>query len=153
MRTRIVVADEGEARFYDIDSPQEPLRLVGQLHNPSARLHDRDLKSDRPGRVYDRAPSAGGRRGAVAHHSTGGENGPHEQEVHRFARQVAQAIEQARQRKEFDRWILMAGPRFLGTLRAALSESLRAILVAHVTKDLVHETERDVREHLPSDLF
>ena len=118
MRTRVVVADEGEARFYDIDGPQKPLRLVGQLHNPDARLHDRDLKSDRPGRVFDRAPAANRPRSAVAHHSTGGEHGPHEQVVQRFARQIAQALEQARQRNEFDRWVLMAGPRFLGSLRA-----------------------------------
>jgi hypothetical protein len=83
MPTRIVVADQSEARFYDIERFAAPLRLVGQLTDPKARLHDRDFKSDRPGRVFDHASAAGKRRGAMAHHGTGGERSPrmHEAQV------------------------------------------------------------------------
>jgi hypothetical protein len=47
MKTRIVVCDQSEARIYEL----EPL---GGPMNPIGRLHDRELKSDRPGRVFDR---------------------------------------------------------------------------------------------------
>lgn len=151
-RVRIVVADEGEARFYDIAGPDAPLRLCGRVANPSARLHDRDLKSDRPGRVFNRAPPAAGRRGAVAHHSTGGERRPRVQQAQRFARRIAQELDQAQQQNQFDRLVLMAGPRFLGTLRNALRNSVRDP-VATVARDLVHEDERAVRDHLPAEVF
>jgi protein required for attachment to host cells len=153
MRVRIVVADESEARFYDTGGPRARLQLAGRVENPLGRLRDRDLKSDRPGRVFDRAPTAGRRRGSVTHHATGGERRPHKQETQRFAREIVRTLEEARRQGQYDRLILMAGTPFLGMLRAALRKSVRATVVAEVSKDLVHQTERDVRKHLPRQIF
>jgi len=153
MRVRVVVADQSEARFYDAEVLGAPLQLAGRLADPSARLHDRDLKSDRPGRVFDHAPGATGRRGAVAHHSTGGERRPRKHEAQRFARRVAEALDHDRRQDRFDRLVLMAGPPFLGALRAALTESVRASLIAEVRRDLVHQSERVVLDHLPREVF
>jgi protein required for attachment to host cells len=153
MRVRIVVADESEARFYDIGGARARLQLAGRVENPSGRLRDRDLKSDRPGRVFDRAPTAGQRRAAVAHHATGGERRPHKQEAQRFARQIVRTLEAARREDQFDRLVLMAGAPFLGMLRAALRKSVRAPVIAEVPKDLVHQTEREVRMHMPREVF
>lgn len=153
MRTRIVIADQGEARFYDTGGFAAPLQLAGRLTDPKAHLHDRDFKSDRPGRVFDHAPAATGRRGAVAHHGTGGERRPRKHEAALFARQIAGELERARREKKFDRIILMAGPPFLGVLRAALPDSLATTIVATVAKDLVHQAESVVRAHLPQQAF
>jgi protein required for attachment to host cells len=103
--------------------------------------------------VFDRAPTAGQRRAAVAHHATGGERRPHKQEAQRFARQIVRALEEARREGQFDRLVLMAGAPFLGTLRAALRKSVRATLIAEIPKDLVHQTEREVRAHVPREAF
>jgi protein required for attachment to host cells len=153
MRVRVVVADESEARFYDADSSTRALRLGGRVLNPAAHLHDRDLKSDRPGRVFDHAPASSGRRGAVGHHSTGGERRPREQEARRFARRIADELVQAQREDRFDRLVLMAGLPFFGKLRAAIRRSLRSKLSAEVSKDLVHLGEDAVRQHLPDDVF
>ncbi len=152
MRVRIVVADQGEARFYDIARPDAGLQPAGRLTDPKAHLHDRDFKSDRPGRVFDHAPAATGRRGAVAHHGTGGERRPRKHEAELFARQIAEQLDAATP-GEFDRLVLMAGPAFLGLLRAALSKPLRASVVAEVPKDLVHQGEEALRAHLSSEIF
>jgi len=151
VQIRIVVADQGEARFYDIVGPTAALQPAGRITDPKAHLHDRDFKSDRPGRVFDHAPAATGRRGAVAHHGTGGERRPRKQEAQRFARQIAEQLEAAK--PEFDRMVLMAAPSFLGLLRVALSKSLRAKLVAEVPKDLVHQGEDALRAHLAQEIF
>jgi protein required for attachment to host cells len=148
MRTRIVVADQSEARFYDTEGFAAPLRLAGRLVDPAARLHDRDFKSDRPGRVFDHAPAPTGRRGSVAHHATGGERRPRKHEAAIFARRIADELEKARREKSFDKVILMASPAFLGLLRAALPDALRAAITATVAKDLVHQPEKHVRAHL-----
>ena len=92
MRVRIVVADQSEARFYDTEGLHGPLQPAGQLSDPKARLHDRDLESDRPGRVFDHAPLAAGRRGAVGHHGTEGERSPRKHEAVNFARQIADQL-------------------------------------------------------------
>jgi protein required for attachment to host cells len=149
MRTRIVLADQSEARFYDLEHIDGPLQLVGRLTDPNARLHDRDFKSDRPGRVFDHAPASGQRRGSVAHHATGGERSPRKHEAQLFASRIAQEIETSGREKRFDRLVLMAGPAFLGLLRAALPDAVRAAVVAEVPKDLIHQPESVVRAHLP----
>jgi protein required for attachment to host cells len=153
MIVRIVVANEGEARFYDASRHDAPLSEAGHLENPSARLHDRDLKSDRPGRVFDHAPSGAGRRGAVAHHGVGGEHEPRRHEAALFARHVVQALEQAQREKRFERLVLIAAPAFLGHLREALPKSLRTSLAAEVDKDLVRQPEVAIQAHLPPAAF
>jgi len=146
MRVRVLVADQSEARFYDL-AGQDGLTLVGRLEDPLAHLHDRDLVSDRPGRKFDRAPLTGGRRGATAHHATGGEASPRKHEAESFARRIATELEHARQRGDFDGLIVMSGPGFLGLLRAALPESIQVVAV--VAKDLLHQDIHAIIGHLP----
>jgi protein required for attachment to host cells len=148
MRIRVLVADQSEARFYDL-GPHNALELVGRLADPLAHLHDRDLKSDRPGRKFDHAPITAGRRGATPHHAAGGERSPRRHEAESFARRIAAELEQARQRGDFERLIVMSGPPFLGLLREALPESIRATLAAEVAKDLLHQGIDAITGHLP----
>jgi protein required for attachment to host cells len=153
MRVRIVVADQSEARFYDTDHFNSELKLVGRLTDPMGRLHDRDFKSDRPGRKSDHAPITSGRRGAVPHHGTGGERHPHRHEAELFAHQIAAELENALRQEQFKRLVLVAGPKFLGELRATLSKSLDLSVAAEIRKDLVHATDEVVRQHLPREAF
>jgi protein required for attachment to host cells len=151
MRIRIVVADQAEARFYDMHLPEKSLRPSGRLLDPSARLHERDLVSDRPGRVFDRAPMPATRRGAMAHHDTGGERSARRYAAMAFARRIVQQLDLARRQGRFERVVLMANPRFLGMLRRVLPPRLGECVAAAVPKDLVHQGERAVRAHLPED--
>jgi protein required for attachment to host cells len=153
MRIRIVVASQAEVKFYDMQHIGDQLQLAGQLTDPLAHMHDRDFKSDRPGRKFDRAPLAGGRRGATAHHSTGAEQHPRKHEAIIFAQKIATELEQARQADRFDRLIVMAEPSFLGVLRQALPSALGSTVVAEVAKDLAHQPVSAVRAHLPPDAF
>lgn len=152
MRVRIVVADQGEAEFYDMQHADETPRLAGGMHDPMAHLHNRDIVSDRPGRVFDHAPGPG-RRGATAHHGTGGERSPRKHEAAQFAQRIASSLEEDRRAGAFERLVVMAPPAFLGALRAALPDSLRSIIAAEIAKDLVHGPPGELRSHLPRDVF
>jgi len=151
MQIRIVVANQAEAAFYDLASGADTPQLKGRLSDPQAHLHDRDFKSDRPGRVFDHAPRADGRRGATAHHSTGGERRPRKHEAELFARRVAEELDRARHNGEFDRLVVMAAPAFLGLLRQLLPDSVRACVVAEVGKDLLHQPPSVLQAHIPQD--
>ena len=153
MPIRIVVADQSEARFYDLEHFDAPLRLVGKLTDPKAHLHDRDLKSDRPGRVFDRAAAEGQRRGAVAHHGTGGERSPRKHEAQLFAKRIAEELKVSAGSGQFDQLVVMAGPAFLGLLRSAMPSGLQSSVVAEVPKDLIHEAEGAIRSHLPREIL
>lgn len=149
MNTRIVVANQYEARFYDAAGPRSPLRPAGRLLNPDARLHDRDLKSDRPGRLFARAPAGAARRGAAVRHATSGQERPRRQVAIAFARQVAAELATAREGREFDRLVLIVAPTFLGILRTALPKSMRSAVAAEVAKDLPRQTKKEIRAHVP----
>jgi protein required for attachment to host cells len=153
MRIRLVVASQAKAVFYDLGSERQSATLVGRLNDPRARLHDRDFKSDRPGRVFDHAAPAGGRRGAVARHGTGGERSPRKHEAALFARNIAEELEHAHEKHEFDRLVVMAEPGFLGLLRKSLPEALRLCVAAEVRKDLVDEGRGAIRAHIPPEVF
>jgi len=153
MRIRVVAASENEADFYDLQSQLGTPTFVSRLSDPQARLHDRDFKSDRPGRVFDHAAPAGSRRGAVARHATGGEKRPRRHEAELFARRIVEQLEHAREHDEFDRLVVMAEPRFLGLLRKAIPDSLRSHVAAEVGKDLVRETASAVQAHIPEDVL
>jgi len=153
MRVRILVADQSEADFYDMEHAEEMPKFAGGIGDPAAHLHDREIDSDRPGRVFDHAPSPGARRGATAHHGTGGERSSRKHEAEQFARRIAKLLDEARRDGEFDRLIVIAPPGLLGRLRAAMPEPLRSITAAEVAKSLVHEPLSSVRAHLPPETF
>lgn len=153
MRVRIVVADQSEADFYDLEQRDMPPQFIQRLEDAAAHLHNRDLKSDRPGRVFDHAPASGGRRGAVAHHSTGGEHDPRKVEARRFARRITQTLEQARRQKHYDRLVIMAPPAFLGLLREEMPAAVHGVLTAEIGKDLIHEPPEALSAYLPPGTF
>jgi len=153
MRVRIVVADQSEADFYELEQRDMPPQFVQRLEDADAHLHDRDLKSDRPGRVFDHAPGPGGRRGAVAHHSTGGERSPRKVEAKRFARRIARVLDEGQRQNRYDRLIVMAPPEFLGLLREEMPAAVRATVTAEIGKDLVHEPPAALSAYLPPGTF
>lgn len=141
MTTRVVVADEGEARFYDVENARAPLELVASIEDRTARLRDRDLESDRPGRAFARA--------APNRAAMDGGRSARKQLRTRFARRIARRIEHARGRNEFDRLVLIAAPEMLGLIRPQLSESSRSMTAAEVAKDLTHQDEDAIRSYVP----
>jgi protein required for attachment to host cells len=139
-RFRILVADQAEAIFYDAAALDAVPREVARISNPAAHLHDRDLMSDRPGRSYE---SFGGARHAIER-----ENDPRQREAERFARRIARRLDESRRKDEFERLLVVAGPQFLGLLRAVMSKPTRARVVHEINKDLVHGPVEVLRNHL-----
>jgi len=146
MRTRVVVADQGEARYYELT---DTLHFIRKTTHPQAHMRDRELVSDRPGRLFDHANLTGGRRGGVAHHATGGENTPRKVEASKFAHQIVEDLDTDRLHGQYDRLVVVSGPAFLGLLRSNMPKALQAAVVLEVEKDLVHSTDQAIRDHIP----
>ena len=126
---RIVVADRSEAIFFEAKSRRSRPVEVARIADPEAREHERELRSDRPGRTFE---SVGSARHAMEFHSA--RRAIAEQ---RFARRIARRLDTGAKRGEFGRIVLVAGPRFLGALRRALSPATRALLTTEERKNLV----------------
>jgi protein required for attachment to host cells len=145
MAVRIIVGDESEVSFFDAADADAGLTLIEKIDNPAARQPDRDLESDRPGRAYN---STTGARSAVD-----GERSTRRSSHEDFARLIAEEVERGRNAHEFERLVLIAGPRMLGLIRAALSAPARQLVAAEVSKDLVHADEQAIRKHVPRAAF
>jgi protein required for attachment to host cells len=141
MTTYFLVADAGTARLFRMAGRGGSSRLteVETFVCPPARLATRELLSDRTGRVFPRSARA---RGSPSHarHGIDSESDPHVAERKRFARLVARRVDAARLEGDLDALIIISPPRFLGTLRDALSEPTRLIVKREVRRDWVRFT-------------
>lgn len=145
MNVRIVVADSRQASFFDAGKPSGPWARRGSLHNETAGMKDTDLETDREGRRFG---------GTAGHrHGVDGERSTERHELTNFAREVAQSIEAARVAREFDRLVIVAGPRMLGMLREELPQRCREAVAAEVDKDLSARNAAALREAVPREVF
>ena len=144
MNVRVIVADQSEAKFFDITGPIAPLVPRGSAHNEFFRRHDTELETDLEGRGF--GPT--GQR-----HGVNGERSTERHETANFARGVARRIEGDRVARAFDKLILIAGPRMLGLLRQALPATCRGAVAGEISKDLSHADAQAIREAIPSDVF
>lgn len=149
MITRIVVADERQANFYDAAALHSAWSEQGSMLNPAAGLKDSDLESDREGRRFGGIAS----NGQMHHHGVDGERSSEQHGLMSFAKQVAQSIDSGRVNHEFDNVILVAPPKMLGLLRQSLPAAAQALLVGEVAKDVVRRSLSDIRAVVPHEAF
>jgi protein required for attachment to host cells len=123
-----LVIDSGRARILQgLPAPGAPAGPEIRLSAPVHKL--RDLMADRPGRSF--ASAGGGRRSAMEYASD-----PVTEERRALVRRALDRLERHRRRGDFDRFVLVAGPRLLGLVREALSPPLKAALAREIEKDL-----------------
>lgn len=139
-KTWILIAHRAGARIFENDGPGTGLKHVDAIAHPEGRLEDKALGSDKPGRSFD---SHGPGR-----HALGKEHGPAETVAQEFAHALAARLDAGRTKHAYGKLVLVAEPRFLGMLRAALTPQTAALVSAAVEKDLVHVADHDLAAHL-----
>lgn len=140
----VVVADASRARVFSAGATLERFTLEHELDHPEGRMRTTELMSDNQGR----SRGSGGPSSSQAPHTD-----PHESAAHRFARTVAELIHRGRLENKYERVIIAAPPRFLGSLRNELdTPTLRCVVgsLAHDwTKLPEHELPAIIRKALP----
>ena len=140
--TWVVVAHRAGARIIEHKTPGQGLQLVQELAHDAGRRRNSEIDADRPGRAFD---SAGQGR-----HALSPEESAHEHAAATFAREVADLVHAGRNENRFGQLVLVAEPRFLGLLRAALDGVSAGLVAGTVGKDLAHVELRDLAPHLQS---
>ena len=143
--TWVVVADSSRARIFKAETALGPLQELAALAHPEGRLHAQDLTSDLPGRAFD-SSGLGGR------HAMEQNIDPKENEALKFARQVAEYLENGQNANQFSKLVLVAAPKFLGYLRQSLSDRVVELVAWEIDKNLVQQNAEDIRRHLPERL-
>lgn len=135
----IVVAHRADARIFRRERNNQ-LQLVHQIQNPDGRLKDQEIDSERPGRNFSSA--APQRHGFSPHVSSS------EQIMIDFSKEVAQFLEDSRNRNLYNSLILVAGPQFLGHLRQDLTNEANGCIVQTIDKNLGGFSDHEVSTYL-----
>lgn len=138
--TWILVARRDGATIFSSHGARDPLSIIREIEHPAGRLHAAEIESDRPGRAFD--------RGGQGRHALSSEESPTEHIEHRFVTALARELDHSRHDGSFSELVLVAGPKLLGKLRSALSDSTRKLVIAELPKDLRAPTASELREHL-----
>lgn len=138
--TYVLVADGAHARLLARVGASAALRAVPKGIFAHEVRPTNAMGSDRPGRTQE---SVGGARHTIEPRVDWSR-----QEKERFAQRLAAHLEEQVQRHGFDRLILVAPPRFLGDLRAALGPQARKRLEGELDKDLTELAPREIEARL-----
>ena len=136
----VLVADGKRGAILQNDGPGRGLTALPGHQYETELPPDRELRSDRPGRVFESADAS--RHGMTPTVDL------HRQEKERFVTRIAGIVEQAAQQGEFDRLVVVAPPQALGDLRSALGKNAQARLAGELNKDLTMMQPAEVAERI-----
>lgn len=141
--TWILVADEAIARI--LLRPRKlgaELVPVEELTDPGAHAREGELHHG----PHGRRNGAGG--GGNPQATVSASDSERHQHAQLFAARIAQRLLALRREKRFDELHLIAAPRLLGYLRAALHTEVSSVVVDSLDKDLIHESNADLGRRL-----
>lgn len=134
-----IVADTRRLRVFEAVDNRAP-EEVAVFVNPAGGRHERDLVSDRPGRVIN---SASGVRQPLASHMSARE---HSLQV--WLKGVGQPLAELLDERASTGILLFASPRLLPMLRRCLPPSLRGRVRSEMTLDLAHQSSGVLRKRI-----
>jgi protein required for attachment to host cells len=139
--TWVVVADGARAFIVANRGPGTGLSPVPGTAREHGTPKTSELGSDRPGRSFN-SDQSGLRHGMEPRVDW------HQFEKQKFAHSIARLLDDARNRRAFDRLVLVAPPETLGELRAKLDKHTQALVAGEIAKDLTRHMIEDLPQHL-----
>lgn len=138
--TWILTANRSSASLFESDWPGKSMRRLQDISHPQGQMQNREINTDKPGRSFD---SVGQGR-----HSMSPKQEPTEHIAQQFALNLAELLNKGRLTHAYDKLVIVAGPKFLGILRAALDKNTASLVVQTVNKELLDVKEGDLAEYL-----
>ena len=129
-RKALFLRNHGDDKFPD-------LRVERVFLDPNPSTHDQG--TDKPGRAFS---SVGRRRSAIEGTDW------HDLEEHRFAREIAAALERVVRLRKVKALIIATPPRTLADLRDALHSDVKKCIIAEIFKDLTKHPVHEIEKHL-----
>ena len=139
--TWILIADAARARIIAHTGPGKGLQAVPNRTFDHDLQGNQDIMADREGRSF--SSGSGGRRSAMERPSD-----PARRDKQAFAGELAGVLEKDLQKGAYDRLVMVAPPKMLGDLRAALASNVSDAVYGELDKDLTHVADRDLPPHL-----
>jgi protein required for attachment to host cells len=148
MTTWILVSDTSRGKLFSTELREDDWSLVKEFEHPEGREASKDIRpSSPPGRMLQ-TKAHGARHTAMEPQTT-----PKEAEAERFAQHLSEYLEHAIAERQFDYLVLVAPPRFLGTLHGSLGRQAAKHLRAAINKDYCTLAAAELRERLVDEVF
>lgn len=135
----VIVGDGRKALFLRNEGGGAALRLKTERTLTNDNPATREQGSDQPGRSMQ---SVGSSRSAME------QTDWHEIGEQRFARTIADAIEELARDPAIPGFVIAAAPRTLAELRRLLSDHVKTRIIAEIDKDLTGHPVPDIERHL-----
>lgn len=147
MTAWILVSDSSRAKLFSTELREHNWALVQQFEHPEGRETSKELDPTAPGRML-KSKGPGGRHTSLERHTS-----PKEAEDKRFASRLAEYLDKAIAKNQYDYLVLVAPPHFLGLLNHSLGEQAKKHLRTTVDKDLSMLEAAELRERLVDTVF
>jgi protein required for attachment to host cells len=141
----ILVADHARARLFSFDQDAPRMIEVADFVNPAARDPAREREHAPPPRVHDRV--------GESRHAIEPRTSPMQKAESQFAAMLVSHLKRDRDEKRYRSLVLVAPPRFLGALNAALDTGLGKAVRLRVPKNMTRSPVNEILEVLPYTLF
>ena len=134
-----LVANRAGAVIYS-ETQNRPFHFVERIENPKGRKTEGELDSDRPGTGFSSAGSG------TIRHSLDKTFHHHEAQSTLFANRLGEHLLREWREQHFDELVIAAEPRFLGMLRAGLSQELKSRVRHEIPHEFVEGSDQEIRD-------
>ena len=138
--TWVLVADRARARLFEIAADDRSMTELACYASAASRSTAQESMAEELPRVNDSMSST---RHAIEPRTT-----LRDKNANQFARVLSDALQQGRANRRYERLILVAPARFLGTLHTTLDKALRECVVGELQRDLVALPAHEIRARL-----
>jgi protein required for attachment to host cells len=135
----LIVADSKVARILGVDFDGALIEMT-QLVNESAVAHERDLVTDRPGRMI--APGSGARVSLAPKTSARATS------LQRWLKSVAAQLRAFVASSSSEGLVLVASPRLLALLRSVLPAEVKKQVLLEIPRDLAKQSLTSIQKRL-----
>lgn len=142
--TWILVANNTLARFFAAESATS-LRELADMNHSEARLHDREMTEDLPGKIKN--------AGGIGGHAFEQPTDPKQHEAQVFAQRIIHYLQDAHNANQFQRLLLIAEPSLLGRLRHNMPAPISNLIAFELDKNLATADIPEILDHLPKVLL
>ncbi|MEK6579514.1 MAG: host attachment protein [Bdellovibrionota bacterium] len=130
-----LVANRVDAVIYRDRPKGRRFQFVERFTNPSSKLMEADLDSDRAG------SGMSSNRGGVIRHALDRRFTRHEKTAATFAKKVAETINLASSEQRFHDLVVVAEPHFLGLLRSSFSAPVRRKIYRDIPREFAQGSD------------
>jgi len=125
--TRVLVGNASEAKLFESQNIGRELNLLEQFSHPESRDKREDLKTDKAGHYQS--------QNGLGHGSFIEPTEPKDNEMEKFARELAHILDSGRTGNKFERLIVIMPPHVHGMLKKEFNDHVRNMVIHHIEKD------------------